>query len=146
MLSTFMGRTLPPPTAQFDRRHIRIPRDVMSATWMLTAVIGGLILLLAIRTPAVAQDDDTITEHVAVLWRPGDLADAARAKALLQRLSAASIAACGGDSSTSAPLKSVAENSACHRESLRRAIQSFHNPLLTRLANATDAANTTDQD
>lgn len=146
MLSASMGSTAPPPTGQFDRRHIRVPRDVMNAAWTLAAVIGSLILLLAIRTPAAAQDDDDVTEHVAVSWRPDDLTDAARAKALLQRLDAASIAACGGDSDVSAPLKSVAENSACHRESFRRSIQFFHNPLLTRLAATTDSATTTDQD
>ncbi|GBQ88206.1 hypothetical protein AA23498_0317 [Acetobacter nitrogenifigens DSM 23921 = NBRC 105050] len=146
MLSAFMGRAALPPTGQLDRRNIRIPHDVMNAAWTLTAIIGGLTLLLAIRAPAAAHDDDTVTERVAVSWRPEDLTDAARAKALLHRLDAASITACGGASNVSAPLKSVAENSACHRESFRRAIQSFHNPLLTRLADATDATTTTNQD
>jgi UrcA family protein len=96
-------------------------------------VLGALCLAAsAVAHPAAAQSvDEPIS--VTVTYADLDISHQAGAAALLQRLQAASVKACGGAPDVRV-LGQVAAFDKCRREAVSRAVDQIHAPLLTALA------------
>lgn len=80
-----------------------------------------------------SNSDDTI-DRLEVAYTPGDLADKAHVRRLLNRLDRAALHVCGEEDGISLPVRLAIERSDCHRDSLRRSVTAIHHPFLTQLA------------
>ncbi|NHN85575.1 UrcA family protein [Acetobacter musti] len=112
----------------------------LDITGLAVTLIGGLALLLAIHTPAAAQEEDERVEKIAVPYTRADLTDPARMRHLLTRLDRAAMKACGDLDETSSPMKAAAEKSDCRRRSFARAVVALHNPAPIQAPTETAAA------
>ncbi|GBQ67154.1 hypothetical protein AA103196_1611 [Ameyamaea chiangmaiensis NBRC 103196] len=98
------------------------------------AILGGLMVLMALHAPVPAQETDNQTDQVMVSYARDDLADPVRARRLLGRMNAAALRACGLVTGVSIPMRERIEASRCHRDALQGAVASAHAPLLTAMA------------
>lgn len=83
---------------------------------------------------ALALDNDDAIDRFEVTYDPGELADKAQVRRLLDRLDRAALHVCGEEDGNSLPVRLAIERSDCHRDSLRRSVTAIRHPLLTQLA------------
>ncbi|MCQ9156392.1 UrcA family protein [Acidomonas methanolica] len=116
-------------------RHIR---EWTGALCIAGAILGGLVMLMAMQGPALAQDADERVERISVPYVAADLSDPVRVRQLLTRIDKAALKACGDMEGLSIPTQDVIEWSNCHHESFARGVAAVHSPTLTRMADALD--------
>ncbi|MFT8990465.1 MAG: UrcA family protein [Gluconobacter albidus] len=112
--------------------------EIVQALGVLCVIFTGLLLLMAIHEPAVAQEAEESPDTVSVSYDRQDLSDPVRASRLLVRIDKAALKACGAMNGLSIPAQELIIRSDCHHETFNRTVAAFHNPKLTHLAAAID--------
>ncbi|MBS1092449.1 UrcA family protein [Gluconobacter sp. Dm-74] len=112
--------------------------EMVKALGVLSAIFTGLLLLMAIHKPALAQEAEDSPDPVYVSYVRQDLSDPARARRLLVRIDRAALKACGAMDGLSIPTQELIIRSDCHHETFNRTVAAFHSPALTHLAGAID--------
>ena len=112
--------------------------EMVKALGVLSAIFTGLLLLMAIHKPALAQEAEDSPDPVYVSYVRQDLSDPVRARRLLVRIDRAALKACGAMDGLSIPTQELIIRSDCHHETFNRTVAAFHSPTLTHLANAFD--------
>jgi len=128
-----------PAGLQRDVRISRHVREPVTAASVFGAILGGLVVLMALHQPASAQaarDHDTV-ESVVVPYGPGDLTDPVRRQRLLARIDRAALKACGAMDGLSIPMQDAIERSDCHHDSFAQGVAALHRPALTQMAATT---------
>ena len=112
--------------------------EMVKALGVLCAIFTGLLLLMAIHKPALAQEAEDSPDTVYVSYVRQDLSDPARALRLLVRIDRAALKACGAMDGLSIPTQELIIRSDCHHEPFNRTVAAFHSPTLPHLADAID--------
>lgn len=113
-------------------------REMAEVLLLICALVGGLMALMAIHHPALAQEAEESPEPVPVSYVHQDLTDPARARRLLVRIDRAALKACGDMNGLSIPTQELIKHSDCHHESFARTVAALHSPTLSQQANALD--------
>ncbi|MBB2202530.1 UrcA family protein [Gluconacetobacter tumulisoli] len=115
-----------------------VPRSWFEAVGVMVFILLGLIMLMLIRTPAAAQDQDEAIDRIAVHYTIDDLQNPAKARQLLGWIDRAALRACGDVAGESDTMRAAVAQSDCRRDSVLRAVARVHSPMLTQVASDYD--------